>query len=188
MSTIKEMNELTVKMLKPLSVVETYIEQYSIPEVKNSYGEIINTTATRIIFPKDRVASIIWDENIEKFSILALDYESYAQTLFNEIKSDLNIDDTCCVICENENEIIEALELIRTAVKLSSLSVGDMFNAYSSGAQEWQTFMIADNSETNRDLAIINLSVGTFWSIDDKYNEENFKWVLPYKNPFIDED
>lgn len=180
--------KMTGKVLKPLSVLEAYKENFCISEVKNKFKETLTSTATRYLFPNDRVASIIWHEDIEKFTILPFDYDGFANTdLFREIKCDLETDESGFVLCENENEIIEALEIIRTAVKLTSLTSGDMFSAYvkNSDQDEWQTYMMGNNSEEMHDYIIVNLSVGTFWKLDDEYNDQQLKWVLKIDNPYL---
>lgn len=180
--------EMTGKVLKPLSVLEAYRENFCISEVKNNLGETVTSTATRYLFSNGRVASIIWHEDIEKFTILPFDYDGFANTdLFREIKCDLETDEAGCVLCKNENEIIEALEIIRTVEKLTSLPAGSMFSAYVSKGMDqedsWETFMIARNAIDH--YIIIDLANGTFWKLNDEYNDQHLKWVLKIDNPYL---
>lgn len=185
-----QIHSLSEKMLKGMSVLESYKAKNCIFDViKNEFGETKCTKFTSIYFAGNRGANILWDEDVEKFSVAPMDYNGYFNYhFFHVIKSDLEVSDGCA-LCSNENEIIKALEIIRTAVKFDKLKPGDMFQFYSTSDKTMHTCMLSVDSDlasNTQTMKVVNLTMGTYWGYEDEFNVKNLAWVLKIKNPYFD--
>lgn len=186
-TNVNETNELTAKMLKPLSMIKLYRETFSVPVAISYLGESVETTETKFVFPCNKVADIFWKEDIGKFLVSASDYDGYANLdlicnikceLDRDFNTDLKNDPYAYFICKDDTEIIRALENIRLGIKLSELESGDMFTAYSETKKDWIMHMIAGNTDEYNDYVVVNLSTGSFWSVENEYCKTDLKWVL----------
>nr|DAG94171.1 MAG TPA: hypothetical protein [Herelleviridae sp.] len=183
-------NSMSEKMLKGMSALELYKAKNCIFDgIKNEFDEIKYTKYTSIYFADNRGANILWDEDSEKFSVAPVDYNGYFNfNFFDVIKSDLDVSDGCA-LCSNENEIIKALEYIRTAVKFDKLKPGDMFQFYSTSDKTMHTCILSVDSDLAVDvqtMKVVNLTMGTYWGYEDEFNTKNLVWVLKIKNPYFD--
>lgn len=173
---IKYKNEDADKKLSKLEALKSYMSKYAV-------NKCINGAKSNyfIIFSNNRMASVIWDIKISKFSILAFDKNgNFDFDLFENVRSEfVNFNGT--IICDTESEIIDVLEIIRTAIPFEDLQSGDVFKSYVESEKEWQLFMIADDADSD-ELRVVNLSVGTYWETDSLTNNIISKYVLKLGN------
>ena len=168
------------KRLQKLENLKDYVSKYGIDNF-DDYGTRSSSTNSRVLFSNGRMASILWRNDISKFSILPADSNGYFDfNLFENVHSEFDVFDGS-IICDTESEIIDALEIVRTAIPFEDLASGDVFKSYIEDKKEWQLFMIADDAYSNK-LHVVNLSVGTYWRMDDPDNFDQLKYVLKFGN------
>lgn len=174
------------KRLQKLENLKDYVSKYSIGNF-DGYGTRSPSTNTRVLFQNGRMASILWRNDISKFSILPAGSNGYFDfNLFENVHSEFDVFDGT-IICDTESEIIDALEIVRTAIPFEDLESGDVFKAYIEDKKEWQSFIIAKDSESSKiEMRVVNLSVGTYWKMDDPDNFDQLKYVLKLGNARVD--
>lgn len=170
------------KRLQKLEDLKDYVSKYGIDNF-DDYGTRSSSTNSRVLFSNGRMASILWRNDISKFSILPADSNGYFDfNLFENVHSEFDVFDGS-IICDTESEIIDALEIVRTAIPFEDLEPGDVFKAYIEDKKEWQSFIIAEDSEFSKiEMRVVNLSVGTYWKMDDPDNFDQLKYVLKLGN------
>ena len=164
-------NDDADRRLSKLKVLKDYVSKYDIGTYK--YTNEIN----RVFFSNGRMAYIYWSNDISKFLILPADSNgNFDYKLLENVHSEFDAFDGS-IICDTESEIIDVLEIVRTAIPFEDLKAGDLFKAYIEYKKEWQSFIIVKEIEST-ELRVVNLSVGTYWKMNDPDNYDLLRYVL----------
>ena len=95
-----------------MSNLNAYINKYGISHVENDYGEYVYTTSGHVMFPNFYCASIITktdeDGNVS-YSVAMCDWNGYFDWCIMDEYGAKN----GCFTCNDENDVIEACEIIR---------------------------------------------------------------------------
>ena len=98
-----------MKALTEMQNLSAYINKYGLDKVVDDYGKTVYTMSNHIVFPNFCCASIITKHDEGYYSVAMSDWNGYFDwNIMNEYGATNG-----CFICQDENDIIEACEIIR---------------------------------------------------------------------------